>query len=237
MQLPRDRRPDLQPLEPRPEPARSGEQAMIPARAGPSAKGASRAIRHGPPSSAYCTRTASPCRVSRAATSVAGVASGSGITDQSDRGPVTTTLKCITPSVYSIPVLIQAPVVLAQHQPRLVVERLVAAAEPHREAEVPRRPAPARHARCRGRSRRRSRARNPCRPRSRARAPRASPDQRGGGFSQSKSIATPPSPAARGPPCHARLRTGRGNAKRTHPSPDGSRGEVRPPLRAGRRFP
>ena len=30
-------------------PARSGEQAMIPARAGPSAKGASRAIRHGPP--------------------------------------------------------------------------------------------------------------------------------------------------------------------------------------------
>ena len=41
------------------------------------------------------------------ATSVAGVASGSGITDQSDTSRVTTTLKCIRPSVYSIPALIQ----------------------------------------------------------------------------------------------------------------------------------
>ena len=54
-----------------------------------------------------CTRTASPWRVSRTETSSLVFDRGSGITDQSDTSRVTTTLKCMRPSVNSMPALIQ----------------------------------------------------------------------------------------------------------------------------------
>jgi hypothetical protein len=89
------------------KPPRSGEHAIRPTDASALENGASRANCHGAPLIENCTRTASSWRVTRTETSSSLLELCSGMTDQSDAPLVTTVLKCISPSVYSMPVLIQ----------------------------------------------------------------------------------------------------------------------------------